>query len=381
MHKIKRLALMLALLVPFVAGPALADTPPPPEPDAPLTTVLEGGKVVAHIGTPRNADHAIGASIPIILVFELQHRVDPAKAAATDNGKAAPAVTPVPAAAAEPAPFDPAAFLADTAQAPTAPAAQPLAVPKVNVEGLAMGVLSAQPQDTVIIGKPVIQEYADKDKDYVRVVFWVSQFITTQKNADGTEKRQATISVDFLYAVDMSPDGHQPDWKKASTKEMIIDIVPSAGAEQSKMREGDLSAKESLRAPVIPYAIGLGVVLMLPLFGLLGWSIYAAFMRPRQLSANEIFWFEVDQVIKSATEAGVYELDDYQKIMFELRRRYDVAALYTVDLLKKLESEPHYKTIETVFALEEVFFVKDGVVTAEQHEELMSSLKLLIPRT
>ena len=375
MHKIKRLALMLALLVPFVAGPVYADSAPPPEPVVPLTTILEGGKVIVNIGSPRNADHAIGASVPIILVFELQHLkggdVKP-DAKADKSPKATEPAAPVP--------FDPAAFLADTAQAPTAPAAKPLPVPRVNIEGLQMGVISALPSDFGILGTPEVQEYTDGDKDYVRVIFWVWQFVTTQKNADGTPKRQASLQPDFLYAVDTLPDG-QPDWKKASTKELLIDIVPSAGDEQTAPREGDLQTKQSTHAAVIPYLTAFGIALMLPLFGLLGWNSYTAYVRPRKLTANEIFWLEVDQVVSQAEAKGGFELDDYQKILFELRRRYDVSTMYTEALLKHLEAEANFPTLERVFGLEEKFFVKDGTVTTEQHDELMSSLKLLIPRT
>jgi hypothetical protein len=104
-------------------------------------------------------------------------------------------------------------------------------------------------------------------------------------------------------------------------------------------------------------------------------------MRPRRLSANEIFWLEVDEVVARAALAGGFSLEDYQKIIYELRRRYNVATLHSVEVLKRLEARPNFPTIASVFALEDVFFQKDGTVTSEQHEELMTSLKLLIPRT
>jgi hypothetical protein len=347
------------------AGAARADdTPPPAEPSVFQTERLADGKVIVNVGTPRNAGYGIGASIPIVLVFELQHSkqvviADPATQPDTS--------------------YDPAAALTNVATAPMAPVAKPLPVPRINLEGLAMGALLAEPQDIKFLAPPVVQTYTQGDKDYVRAVFWGWQFVTTQKGADGKPKRQVSVKADFLYAVDTLPDG-QPDWKKATTPEMLIDIVPTAGEDQITPREGDLKTKESNHAAIIPYLKWGGVVLMMPLFFMLGRLTYAQYMRPRRLTAGQIFWLEVDPVVEQAEKAGLFSLDDCQKILYELRRFYGVSTLHTADLLKALEAAPNYPTIERIFALEGTFFIKDGTVTPEQHEDLIASLKLLVPR-
>jgi hypothetical protein len=125
----------------------------------------------------------------VIVVFELQHNSQ----ARTDPPSA-----------------DPASLLNDTAVAPIAPPPQKLSVPEINIEGLKMGQLSTQPSDVELIGVPSVQSFSDGDKDYLRVEFYVTQFVTEQKDANGNPKREVTIAADFEYAVNALPDG-QPD--------------------------------------------------------------------------------------------------------------------------------------------------------------------------
>lgn len=358
MRKLK-LAAMLFIFLSSFGGMAFADDgSQPAEPTVPQVSVLENGAVTVDVGTPRNFGYQIGDSIPVIVVFELKHNSQ----ARTDSP-----------------PVDPSSLLKDSATAPTAPPPIPLAVPEINIEGLKMGQLSSQPSDVELVGEPSIQRFTDGQKDYLRVEFYVTQFVTEQKDADGNPKREVTITADFGYAVNALPDG-QPDWQTATTPAIQVGIVPVAGDNETLLREGDLSLKESTHAPFVYPMLFAGVLLTLPLLVSLVQLGYRGCKRPRQMSANEIFWKDVDPVIAAAQESGICKIEDYQKILYELRRRYGVSSLQLSEVLDALRAEPDYELVERVFSLEQNIFKEDGTISSDESDEFFAALQLLIPR-
>jgi hypothetical protein len=357
MKRLMQMMLVLAALVPLSRAALAADPPPlPPEPKLMEIARVENGKIVLYMAAPRNSGYGIADSIPVVLVFEL-----------TPDPQAAVAVPPV----------DPTGFLVDTPTAPAAPVARPLAVPQINVSSLSMKILSGKRSEVEMVGRPEIQNYTCGDKQCVRVVFWVTQFVTTKVNQDGTPKIQVSLSVDYLYAVVAQPNG-QPDWKTASTPVISVGIHQTAGPNQTIPREGDLSLKVSSTSPLVPYCYGVGIPLMLLLVAEVLWMAYAAYLRPRQLTPEEVFWAEVNPVLADGEKSG-FQLDHYQKIIYEFRRKYKVSNLHAFDAVKKLADEPDHEKIIFVFSLEQTFFSKDGRVTLEQHTQLMEALHSLIP--
>ncbi len=154
-----------------------------------------------------------------------------------------------------------------------------------------------------------------------------------------------------------------------------------AADNETLLREGDLSLKESPHAAVVLPMFIVGVLLLLPLgFSLLKLA-NTSYKRPRRMSANQLFWKDVDPVIAAAKESGSYRVEDYQKILYELRRRYQVSSLQLAEVLDALRADPAFELVERVFSLEQNVFKKDGAISSEQSEEFFASLQLLVPRS
>jgi hypothetical protein len=313
------------------------------------------------------AGYEIGDSIPVTVVFEMTPDPD-----ASSKTYARP--------------WDPASVPFDSPTAPSAPPAQLLPVPEISIQGLQMGVLSSQPSDVELMPfRPVVQMFDCADnKVCERVRFWVRQFVTCKKDANGVLEREVSISADFEYAVDALPDG-QPDWHNASTPAIQVGIVPTADANQVQMPEGDLQPKASTVSPLIWYGFILGPLMMLPLLLDLARRVIKKLTASKGLSANGLFWEAVDAVIKSAlaSPGGQFKPQHYQQIHHLLRHHFGVAELQLDDALESLKAQKSAledQVIESVFLLEENLYKRNGILKPSEHDELMSSLALIIPR-
>lgn len=340
------LILALSLAALSLAGVAAAqDASKLPEPAAPNRATIADGRINVFIGTPRVNGYAIGDSIPVTIVFEmLPVTQDQAPAAAVDS------------------------------KGERKPKPAPLAMPRVDIAGLKMQVQSADPLDVEMLTSATeIIRYERDGKEYLKVVFYVWQFVTTKQT-------QVDVKADFMYAVNMLEDG-QPDWHKASTPNLSVGIRKTATDNQVTILEGDIKLKASPRVPAAIYMLAGGTLLVMPLFAALAITGWRRYNRPRTLTANELVWLALDPVLAKAE----FELDDYKQIFFVLRRRFGVLSLDGHELISTLKKHPDLKsvdpqTVELVFNKEAVFYAKSNKVPPEQLKEFIAGIKALVPR-
>lgn len=356
-------ALLLATMLSLPAVHVYADDAAAanlPEPAAPQHATLNDGRVEVYIGTPRVSDYQIGDSIPVRVVFVLEpdamYRAIQAKKTVTDN---TPSVVPV---------TTPTG--ADKAM-PTPPAM--LDMPLVEVSGLKMGVVTDKPSDVEPLVPASVTEYIQADgKKMVVAIFYVTTYTTTTQT-------QISIAADFMYAIAKLPDG-QPDWRSASTPELVVGTTLSATKNQTLLIEGDLSAKMSPWAPAAYYALYGSMPFALPMVVALGMLLYFAVTRKRELSRNEITWLTLDNIISSAGDH--FTLETYRRIFYALRENLDVLGKDTTQTLKALTSRAGLdnSAVQEVFNRETVFFDPNKSITPAQHEKLMQAIGRLIPR-
>lgn len=353
----KRLILALSVAVFSLTGAALAQTSSSlPEPASPEKAKIEDGKINVYIGTPRVNGYGIGDSIPVTVVFEM-----------------------IPAPAPEPKPAKP----VDTADGASgkperAPEPKLLAVPQVDVEGLKMQIQSAEALDVeMLTAATEVTRYSRDGKEYLKVVFYVWQFVTTKQT-------QVDVKADFMYATRQLEDG-QPDWRKASTPAIHVGIRKTATDNQTKLQEGDLTLKTSPRAAAASWFLVGGPVFFVPLVIGLGLFAYRRYMEPKKLSANEEAWLVLDRVIEAGSKAGAFTLAQYEEIFFALRKRFGVLDKDGDELfaaLRKREdlASVNFADVERVFGIESVFYAKTGEITAEQQKSFIEGIKLIVPR-
>lgn len=346
------LALALLAVSQSLLGPALAqDASRLPEPASPTRSTIVDGRLNVYMGTARVNGHAIGDSIPVTIVFEM--------IPATPEDLAPPAVKDE-------------KIGVEKAKAPAY-----LPMPRVNVEGLKMQVGSADPQDTeMLTAATEIHRYTRDGKEYLKVVFYVWQFVTTKQS-------QVEIAADFMYAIHVLEDG-QPDWRKASTGKLIVGIRKTANDNQVTILEGDLKLKSSPVAPAAAWFLILGPALLLPLLASLALMAYTRATAKPKLTANEEAWLVLDPVLASGI-AGKFSIEDYKLIFFTLRRRFEVLALDGQELfaaLAKREDLKHvdFDVVERVFSKESVFYAKASDVSIEQQHAFIEGIKLILPR-
>lgn len=350
-HFAKIFVLALSLAALLFAGVAGADSSKLPEPASPSKGVIADGRINVYLGSPRVNGYAIGDSIPVTIVFEMQPpSAEDLAAAAEKKEEGKP-----------------------ERQAPK----KFLPMPKVNVEGLKMQVQSAEALDVeMLTGATEVSSYTREGKEYLKVVFYVWQFVTTKQT-------QVEVKADFMYATHQLEDG-QPDWRKASTPVLNIGIRKTATDNQVTLLEGNLKAMQSPSVPAAFWFLVLGPLLMLPLVGALAYIGYQRYMAPRKLSANEEVWLELDPVFAAGAEKG-FTLDQYRRIFFVLRRRFGVLALDGVELIAALKkhsdlAKADLKVLEHVFGMESVFYAKASEITKDEQSAFMAGIKMLVPR-
>jgi hypothetical protein len=363
--KSKFLALCLAamLFVPVMVRAEGAPSADLLEPVAPKHAVIENGRVEVFIGTTRSSDYQIGDSIPIRLVFILTPE-------AQILAKHIPAPVLVPSLV--PKMDDPEA--AD-AQADTAKIDEPkpMDIPKVQVEGLKMGLLNGKPSDVEPIGAASVHAYIRPDhSEMVVVSFYVTTYVTTQQT-------QVDVVADYMYATTLLPDG-QPNWQSASTPALPIGITTAATANQALLVEGDLSPKISPIAPLTRWLVFGSLPFALPMLAALFLIAYRGATRGRTLSKNEATWLILDAVVASA--GGRFGIEDYRQIFYAIREHFDVLGMDTTQTLEALgqRDELTGDAVDVVFNQETLFFDPSKSITADQQDRLMAAIGVLIPR-
>lgn len=362
MHRIQT-CLMAALVVMLsLTGVAWAADAPAdlPEPQAPVKMKLEDGRVNVYVGTPRVSSYQIGDSIPVRIVFELMpdtvyKALHPVK----------PPVTVLPQVA-HPAP----AKEGDVAK-PQPPVM--LELPMIDVENLKMGVLTGQPSDVEMLRNATVTRYQKNDGTVMVVVdFSVAAYVTTQKT-------QVGVSADFMYAVSKLPDG-QPAYQSMTTTEMVVGLTKAATDNQTLLIEGDLSPKTSPRVPAAFWFLAVSPLFALPMVVSFAFIGYNMVTRKRAMTKNEKTWVTFDQVSHDA--AGAFSLEHYRKIFHALRAHFDVLGLDTTQTLSVLQARTdlNREAVDYVFNRETVFFDPNATISTEQHEKLIASLAILIPR-
>lgn len=357
-------ALLLATMLSFqamhlvAADEALAANLP--EPAAPQHAILNDGRVEVYIGTPRVSDYQIGDSIPVRVVFVLEpdamYRARKAgSAVVSDTPSVVPIVPP-----------------GNVDRAMPQPPAM-LEMPMVEVSGLKMGVVTDKPSDVEPLVPATVQEYIRADgKKMVVAVFYATTYVTTTKT-------QVGIAADFMYAISRLPDG-QPDWRSATTPEMVVGITRAATANQTLLLEGDLTEKFSPRAPAASWFLFGSLPFALPMVAALGMLTFRRLTRKRLLTRNERTWLTLDEIVASAN--GHFTLEHYRRIFYALRENLDVLGKDTTQTLDALGKRAGLDNaaVQDVFNRETLFFDPHQSITAAQHEHLMRSIGILVPR-
>lgn len=368
--------------------------------------VLAGGCIDVWATTSQVDAVRYGDPIPVRLVWVLK----PTSTCQTkqDDVKLLPPSAPPP---------QPSA--AASAQAKTADVAPvlmptPLDVPEINLQTIKSGKLTVDPSDveTLSVGATG-EDYLDpkcgpKCGKIVVQDIVVTQHITMQtippksdnpystpKPDDKTPpkyKRRASIVMDFDYATYLQPGDNQPAWKTEHTPALVVAIHQSAGisetdpsASESLLREGDRSAKVSPLAPAVIWLGLLAVVFALPMVAYIVRIVVLLITRERVLSVNERVWGVIDAAMKEIDEAGAsrrWQIEQYRRIFFELRKHFKVLGPDTTQILDTLSKRPGLDTaaVSYVFNRETVFFDDSKTVSAEERAEFLRNIEVLIPR-
>jgi hypothetical protein len=370
---------------------------------------LADGCIDVWATTSQGDDLAYGDEIPVRLVFVL-------KPMALCQKKSADVPLLPPSAVSTPA--VPAAVPAAAANAPDIAKVlmpTPLEIPEINLQTIRSGQLTNSPSDVVKLKVgPTGEELLDPacgpkcGKMVVQDVL-VTQHITMQtvplktgsttpetKPADKKPpkyKTQATIIMDFDYALFKQPGDNQPAWRTEHTPALVVAIHQSArisqidpAASETLLREGDLSEKFSPLPPVTFWFAALAVVLAVPMiiwFALTGiWFV----RRERVLSVNEKVWLVIDEAVKEGEEAEAngkqFPIEQYRRIFFVLRKHFDILGRDTTHTLKILSERPDLDAtaVGQVFNRETLFFDESRTVPPEDRAEFLRNIEVLIPR-
>ncbi len=312
---------LAAMLLSFTGATAFADDGPKiqyiaQEPISPTKPkVLEDGRIKVWVGTPKSNGYAIGNSMPINVVFELTpdkvfsaaHPAPPP--AAPEPVKVAPQIQqlgPETVHSIQPMP------------APPGPHKLPL--PKISVPGLEMGVLTSDPSDVELLSNKdgvyvKTQEYRHGDEVNVLVTFYVTNFVTTQKD-------KVAVKADFMYAVDET-DG-QPNWQSATTPEIMVAVHTTAAFNQTKMVEGDLQVKASPKAPAAFIGMWIAPVLMMPLLASIAFWTFMWLTRAQRYSSEDLTLATIRRVEEDAARHGKFESEHFRHIFSALRQYLEV---------------------------------------------------------
>jgi hypothetical protein len=363
-------ALLLAAMLLMVGGAhAEQKSTNAPEPGAPLPVSIQDGRIQLHVDTPRVAAYAIGDSIQVRLIFTLtsnaRHRFEQAGTTSV--------LPPLPNSNVGNAPM--AAYGTSRVVEP-----ELLDMPLISVEGLRMGILTKQPSDVKLLGKPQVEEYTPEQGRKMIVVTFYATYLTTQQTDDGADKTQVGIVADYLWATAKAPDGQLPDWHGDSTPEFFVGTIKSAPENLTLLSEGDLSSKESPRAPIAYWLLFGSPLLATPMVVALLLLSLAAFKRRHELTKNEVVWLELEKIFVSANTDG-FTLDCYRSILRLLKGHLGVLGLDTTDAKMLLFKRPgcNEKAVDFVFSCELWIFDEEKPITAEQHHQLLHYLGVLVP--
>jgi hypothetical protein len=359
------------------------------EPIAPKHVILADGRIDEWIGTDQVAGYGIGDPIKVTIAFELTpNSMFRARHPDLPPPKVLP---PLPAAAAadksqSPGPNGPGNAAANVAkiQMPTM-----LELPLINTEPLKMAAQARQttdqPSDMEVYKGASVDTYALPDGRWRIVVTMVlTQYVTTQKEADGTTKHQADAAMDFGWAVSRLPDG-QPDWHSDRTPELTFGIHETADPNQTLLIEGDLSAKVSPVAAAAN-ALFLSLPFAIPALVVLGIAAFGRVLRRRELSRNERTWLAIGEVLKQAHAAGNFSVGHYQQIFGILREHLHFQSITTTQALEQVATgqDTAGKPIDVaaatyLFHQETVLFDPNKRITSDDRGQLFRNIATLVP--
>ncbi|MDR3613192.1 MAG: hypothetical protein P4L53_06480 [Candidatus Obscuribacterales bacterium] len=291
----------------------------------------------------------------------------------------------------------------------------PLEVPELNLQTIISGQLTNSPSDVekLKVGKTgeLLLDPACGPKCGKMVVqdVVVTQHITMQtippspgatpstpKPDDKTPpkyKTQATIIMDFDYAIFKQPGDNQPAWRTEHTPALVVGIHQSARisaidprASETLLREGDRSEKVSPLPPAARWVGALALALALPMFVWLVLTLIWLIRRERVLGVNEKVWLVIDEAVKVGEEAESngehFPIEQYRRIFFVLRKHFDVLGRDTTQTLKTLSErkELDATAVGHVFNRETLFFDGSRTVPPEDRAEFLRNIEVLIPR-
>jgi hypothetical protein len=291
----------------------------------------------------------------------------------------------------------------------------PLEVPEINLETIKSGQLTVSPSDVEKLrvgatgedlldpvcgekcGKMVVQDVVVTQHITMQTIPPASDTSSsTPKPDDKTPpkyKTQATIIMDFDYAVFRQPGDNQPAWRTEHTPALVVGIHQSARisaidpkASETLLREGDRSVKFSPLPPMLPWVGALAIAGALPMFvwfcNIVVWNI----RRERVLSVNEKVWKVIDEAVKAGEEAEGngehFPIEQYRRIFFVLRKHFDILGRDTTQTLENLGEREELDTtaVGHVFNRETLFFDESRTVSSEDRAEFLRNIEVLIPR-
>jgi hypothetical protein len=383
------IAASLAALISLTGTATAADetgtaNAPKKEPLAPKHVILVDGRIDEFIGTDRVAGYGIGDPMKVTLIFDI---TSSSMFLAQHPDAPPPAVLP-------PLPVSTTASQSNEPQpANTAVIQLPtmLEWPLIEVEGLKMaaqtGKTTSDPSDVEVYKGATVETYPLADgRRRVVVTLVVTQYITTQKEADGkTVKTQADVSMDFAWAISRQPDG-QPDWHASTTPALTFGIHQTADPKQTRLIEGDLADKVSPHAIAAWWFTFGGLPFVIPAIIALLLAAVRRVSRKRELTRNEKTWTALGKVLEQAHSGGDFSVGHYQRIFAILREHLRYNSITTTQAIEYVKTgvDGIGKPIDIaagsyVFHQETVLFDPDKKIIAADRGELFRNIALLVP--
>lgn len=295
-----------------------------PSPVNPAQKLLESGKVMVVVGSPRHFGYRIGEVIPVTVVISADQGVN------------------------------------------------------VNTEMLKRNVLAAEGSDFETVDAPLIIKEEQNGKTIYRIHLRLRSWVI---------KPTLVLNVEFYYATDLLPDGVTPNWKPASTPDFVVTTSNTASDSSKELLEGDMETKTSPVPWVVkPLRYG-GLLLLSALPAWLLWCVWRRARPVRLWSPEEKAWLAFDRVLASSSLVGL-TTEHLKSISQTLRQYLQIEAVATenarVPLTAFFEGEAEQLemlslSISLLTKLDRAVYSKQGL-SEDENRLLLAELERLIPR-
>jgi len=295
-------------------------SPPPDQPDPtpenPVRKIYENGKIMVMVGSERHFGYRIGDIVPVTILVAVDDSVH------------------------------------------------------VNFDYIAKGVLGADGSDFELAQPATIKPVAkDKGRTLYRMDLQLRSWVV---------KKAIVFNADFLYALELTPDGKTPNWKRLTTPDFVVTTSNTAD-NGTDLLEGPTD-ESSPRLSWFTYPlllIGSTLVLIWPALLFLSWL--RRVRPPQNLPANELAWLSFDRAIAEGKASGLSPRH-YKRIAFALRRYLGVQAATLEEVSEQLKDHPDLEAVKSALSKCEAVIYGRQTLTPEENAELIAELEKLVPR-